>query len=141
MLFSKNKLKFLSDENFPKKVDELLKEKGHDVKKVLLGASDKQLLPLVNIFWKNVSGYACGVKIAKSESRVILTFDKHFINKNLFPPKEHSGIVVLKISPPLIDTTFSLLSKLLKEIKPSEFKGRLFVVSLFRFISYPDNLF
>jgi len=120
MLFFRNKLKFLSDENFPKEVVELLINKGYDVKTVPLGASDKQV-----------------ANLSKSESRVILTFDKHFLTKRLFSPKEHPGIVVLKINPPLIDTTFSLLSKLLKQVKSSEFKGRLFILSQFGFKVYP----
>jgi len=78
MFSSKNELKLLSDENFPAEVTKLLMKQGLDVKKVPLGSTDKQLS-----------------KIAKSESRVILTFDKHFLNKRLFPPKEHSGIVVV----------------------------------------------
>ena len=124
MFSSKNKLGFLSDENFPKGVDELLKREGYDVKKASLGITDKQLS-----------------KISKSESRIILTFDKHFLNRRLFPPEEHPGIIVFKISPPLTDTTFLLISKLLKQVKSSEFEKRLFVISLFRFISYPNNLF
>lgn len=79
--------------------------------------------------------------MSKEESRIILTFDKHFLNKKLFPSEEHTGIIVFKIRPPLIDTTFSILSKLLKQVESYEFKGRLFVISPFRFISYPDNLF
>ncbi len=124
MFFSKNKLKFLSDENFPKAIDDLLIKEGYNVKKVSSGSTDKQVS-----------------KTAKSESRTILTFDKHFLNKKLFPPKKHTGIIVFNITPPLISTTFSLLSKLLKEIAPSKFKERLFVISPFKFISYPDNLF
>ncbi|MBU1501627.1 MAG: DUF5615 family PIN-like protein [Nanoarchaeota archaeon] len=116
MFSSKDKLKFLSDENFPTEVTKLLIKQGHDIKKVSLGSTDKQLF-----------------KIAKSESRVILTFDKHFLNKKLFPPKESFGIVVLKITPPLINTIFSLLSKLFKEVEPSKFKGRLFIISIFAF--------
>jgi predicted nuclease of predicted toxin-antitoxin system len=124
MFFPKDKLKFLLDENIPKAIKRLLMQEGYNVREIPIGLTDKQLS-----------------EIAKSDSRVILTFDKHFLNKRLFPPKEHFGIVVFKISPPLIDTIFSLIFKLLKQIRPSEFKGRLFVVSLFRFISYPDNLF
>jgi len=124
MFSFKNKLKFISDENFPKAINELLSQEGHDIKESPLGLTDKQLS-----------------KLSKSESRIILTFDKHFLNKRLFPPEEHFGIVVFKITPPLIETTFLLLTKLLKQIKDSEFKGRLFVVSPLRFLSYPDKLF
>ena len=43
MFSSKNKLKFLSDENFPVEVDKLLKKQGYDVKKISIGSTDKQL--------------------------------------------------------------------------------------------------
>lgn len=118
------RIKFLSDENFPVGVDRLLIKKGYDVKKVPLGSTDRQVS-----------------KIAKADSRTILTFDNHFLDKKLFPPEKHFGIIVFKLSPPIIDTTYSLLSKLLNKIHPKKFRGKLFVISLFRFISYPDNLF
>jgi len=97
----------------------LLREQGYDIKKIPSGLTDKQLS-----------------KIAKSESRVILTFDEHFLNKKLFPPKEHSGIVVFNFSPSIIDTTFSLLSKLLKKVKSFEFEVRLFIINLFQKLLY-----
>jgi len=115
-MFSSNKPKLISDENFPIKATELLKEEGFDVKKAPLKSSDRQIS-----------------KIAKLESRVILTFDKHFINKKLFPPKEHSGIIFLDIHPPMIDTVFSSLLNLFEKVKLSEFKGKLFILSLFGF--------
>lgn len=115
-MFFSNKPKLLSDENIPIKVIELLKGKGFDVRKTPLGSNDKQIS-----------------KIAKSESRVILTFDKHFINKRLFPPEGHLGIVFIDIHPPMIDEVFSSLLNLFKEVKPSEFKGKLFILSSFGF--------
>jgi len=124
MFSSNNKLKFLSDENFPIAISELLSQEGQDVKQSPLGITDKQLS-----------------KLSKSDSRIILTFDKHFLNKREFPPEEHFGIVVFKITSPLIETISMLLSRLLKQVKDSEFKGRLFIISPFRFLSYPDNLF
>jgi len=115
-MFSFNKPKLLSDENIPVKLTELLEKNGLDIKKVPLKFSDKEIS-----------------KIAKSELRVILTFDKHFINKRLFPPKEYSGIIFLDIHPPLIDTIFSSLSNLFERVKLSEFKGKLFILSSFGF--------
>lgn len=111
-MFSSNKLKLISDENFPIKATELLKEEGFDVKTASLRSTDKQIS-----------------KISKSESRIILTFDKHFINKMLFPPGEHPGIIFLDIHPPMIDTVFLSLSKLFKEVKSTEFKGKLFILT------------
>src|SRR3989344_8483462 len=98
-MFSSNKPKLLSDENIPVKLTELLRRENFDIKNVPLGSTDKEIS-----------------KIAKEESRTILTFDKHFINKRLFPPKEHSGIIFIDIHPPLIETLFQSLSKLFNKL-------------------------
>jgi len=111
-----NKPKLISDENIPVGLTELLIKEGFDVKKIPFGSTDKILS-----------------KIAKAESRVILTFDKHFIDKNLFPPKEHPGIIFIDIHPPIIDAILSSLLKLFNEISHSEFSGKLFILSLFGF--------
>ena len=111
-----NKLKLLCDENIPLKVTESLIEKGFDVKKASLSSTDKEIS-----------------KMARLESRIILTFDKHFINRHLFPPKKYPGIVFLDMHPPMIDTIFSSLSKLFEKIKPLEFQGKLFILSQFGF--------
>ena len=103
---------FISDENIPIKVSELLKENGFDVKKAPLGSSDKQIF-----------------EIAKKESRIILTFDRHFLNKNMFPPKEHYGIIFISIIPPMANTIFYSVMKLLKNPKYSRLKEKLFIVT------------
>jgi len=115
MSFS-NKPKLIPDENIPVKLTELLMKDGFNIKKIPLGTTDKQLS-----------------KIAKEESRVILTFDKHFINKKFFSPEEHPGIIFIDIHPPIIDTLFLSLSKLFNEIGSTEFKGKLFILSSFGF--------
>lgn len=107
---SLNKLNFVSDENVPVKLAELLIENGFDVLKTPIGSTDKEIS-----------------KISRQESRIILTFDKHFINKNLFNPKEHPGIVLIQIHPPLIDKIFHVLKKLLDSVE--EFDKKLFILS------------
>ena len=109
---SSNNPKILCDENIPIKVVELLNKEGFDVNKAPFGFTDKQIS-----------------KLAKSESRIILTFDKHFINRLLFPPEEYLGIIFLDMHPPVIDNVFSALSNLFKKVKPLEFKGNLFILS------------
>jgi|TARA_B100001971_G_C17724907_1_gene303035 hypothetical protein len=104
----------ISDENIPIKVDELFGNEGFDVKRVPLGISDDKIS-----------------KIAKLENRIILTFDKHFLNKKKFPPEEHYGIVFVSIIPPLIDTVFFSLMKLFKEYSSLDLKGKLIVVTAF----------
>ncbi len=122
MSFFKNSLLLLFDENVPRKVQELLVRDGFDVKMALTGSGDRELS-----------------KAAKSEGRIILTFDRHFGNILLFPPEESSGIIFIRINPPLIKTVYSALLNLFKEVKPSEFRGKLFVLSSFGFRVYPKQ--
>tara|TARA_Y100000034_G_C6785519_1_gene351356 strand:+ start:38 stop:388 length:351 start_codon:yes stop_codon:yes gene_type:complete len=106
--------KFISDENIPIKVTNSLREKGYDVKKAPVGHTDKQIS-----------------KISKEESRIILTFDKHFLNKKNFPPKEHLGIIFISIHPPKEDTVFYSIMRLLKDSKFLELQGKLIVITIF----------
>jgi hypothetical protein len=91
-----------------------------DIRRVELGLKDKQIFDL-----------------AKSEERVILTLDKHFLNKVKFPPKESSGIVFIKIHPPLIDSVYFTLEKLFKSVNSPDFKGRLFTLTNSGFKVFP----
>ena len=115
-----DKLKLLADENIPKLVVEFVSNKGFDVKRAPLGYKDVLIS-----------------EIAKKEGRIILSFDRHFGNILLFPPEKHDGIVFIRIVPPVIKTVTDALSDLFDKVKPSEFKGRLFVLTPFRFRIYP----
>jgi|TARA_B100001971_G_C18137578_1_gene508512 hypothetical protein len=106
--------KIISDENIPVKVSEMLRNEGFDVKRVPLGIGDDKIS-----------------KIAKLEKRIILTFDKDFLNKKVFPPREHFGIVFISIIPPLIDSVFFSLIKLFKEYSSLDLEGKLIVVTTF----------
>jgi len=120
MLPSSNKPKLLCDENIPQELIKLLLNEGFDVKRVPLGSEDKNI-----------------AKIAKSKERLLLTFDKHFLNKLKFPPKEFAGIVFIDIHPPLIDSVYSSLDKLFKLVGSSNFKGRLFNLRTSGFKVFP----
>src|SRR3989338_1053023 len=119
---SSSKLKLYSDENVPKKVVDLLVESGYDVKKAPFRSDDEEIS-----------------RDAKAEGRVILSFDKHFGNILLFPPEKFSGIIFIRIRPPLIKTIFSSLLDLFKRVKPSEFKGKLFTLTPFGFRAFPPR--
>jgi len=106
------KLSFISDENIPVTLTELLRKDGFDVIKAPLGFSDKQVS-----------------KMAREESRVILTLDKHFIDKLKLPPKELEGIIFLDIQPPIIDMVYSSLQKFFREVSIPEVKGNVFILS------------
>ena len=118
----KSKLKLYSDENIPDKVIELLEKEGFDVKRAPFRSDDGEI-----------------AKEAASEGRIILSFDRHLGNILLFPPEKYSGIVLIRIRPPLIKTVFSSLMFLFKSVKPSEFKGKLFTLKLFGFRTFPPK--
>ncbi len=104
--------KLLCDENIPKKIADLLKKEGFDVRCVPFGGTDEQV-----------------GELAKAEQRVLLTFDKHFVNRLLFPPEKYPGIIYIRIRPPFNKTVFSSLLNLFNSIPASEFNGKLFVLS------------
>ena len=121
--FPDNQIKLLCDENIPRKVVELLnREKGLDVKQAPFGWPDEKV-----------------AELAKSEQRILITYDKHFRNIFAYPPKEYYGIVFIKIRPPLIKTTLSALLNLFNLVSTSEFKGELFILLPIGFRVFPKE--
>lgn len=112
----------LCDENLPSLLVKLLKDEGFDVISPIPSTNDEQIASL-----------------AKSENRIIVTFDRHFTNRLLFPPNKYAGIVLVRINPPLIKTVLSALLALFKTVSPSEFKGRIFSLSFSGFRFFPKN--
>lgn len=117
---SSSKPKLYSDENVPDKVIRLLEEGGFDVKKAPFQSEDEEI-----------------AEEASSEGRVILSFDRHLGNILLFPPQKYSGIIFIRIRPPLVEAVFSSLMNLFESVKVSEFKGRLFTLTPFGFREFP----
>jgi predicted nuclease of predicted toxin-antitoxin system len=103
-------IRLLLDENLPKKlVEELSKE--------------YDCLP-VNVRMTNGD---IG-KLAIKEKRIILTQDKHFANITLFPPKEFSGIIRIRIHPPIISSILDSLRKLFHKLNPRDIDKKLVVL-------------
>ena len=117
-----SKIRILADENIPAKIIELLEKENFNIKRAPRGTDDNEI-----------------ANIAKSENRIIITFDRDFGNILLFPPQQYSGIIFIRIRPPLINTTFSAILNLLKLVKPEEFKGKLFVLLAHGFRVYPKD--
>ncbi len=120
---SHSKLKILADENIPFKILRVLADEGLDITRVVPRSTDKQVF-----------------EFSKSEGRTILTFDRHFLNKEKFPPRESSGIIFLGINPPLADQIVISLNKLFSSARASEFRGRLFSVFLSGFRVWPKDI-
>ncbi|GFP20897.1 hypothetical protein HKBW3S06_00124 [Candidatus Hakubella thermalkaliphila] len=80
-------LKWLTDENVPRPIVQLLRDQGYDVKDVhesgLAGCKDPSVISL-----------------ARQEGRILVTADKDFSNLLLYPLGSHAGIVVLKMERP-----------------------------------------
>lgn len=104
-----NSLRFLLDENVPVEVKEFLESKGFQAEYGPKGVNNSEVASL-----------------AKEKKRVLLTRDTDFLNTDLFPPREYSGIVVFRIHPPKPEKLVEGTASLLEEVK--EFKGRSLVV-------------
>jgi predicted nuclease of predicted toxin-antitoxin system len=101
--------RFLLDENIPIEVKEFLEFKGFSVKYSPKGVVNGKVALL-----------------AKEGKLVLLTRDTDFLNADLFPPKEFSGVVVFRIHPPRPEKLVEATTLLLERIK--DFKGKLFIV-------------
>ena len=109
-------MRFLADENIFPKVITHLRKLGHDVKGIqesgLSQTTDDKI-----------------IDIATKEERTIVTFDKHFGDILRYPPQKSSGIILIRIHPPLLEDIFHALDNLFKNYHANSFKGRLIVLT------------
>lgn len=68
------------------------------------------------------------LELSKEENLVLITFDKHFSNIIKYPPKKFSGIIRVRIHPPLIEDTNNAFKLLLEKAKIEEMRGKLIVL-------------
>jgi len=105
-------MKFLVDENVKLRLAKMLLVAGHDVKLAEKGSPDKEIR-----------------KIAKKESRIIITHDNDFASPNLFVAKECAGIILIKVLPPTFEKISAALKNLLCQMKTAKnFKGQLVIL-------------
>ena len=76
--------RFLLDENIPRKIYRLLRERGHYVEYVSSGVDDDTV-----------------IDIAKSRNLILITRDSDFADEVRYPPHSHPGIIVLRVHPTL----------------------------------------
>ena len=109
-------MKFLADENIFPQVIIYLRKLSHDVKGIqesgLSQTTDDEI-----------------IDIATKEERTIITFDKHFGDILRYPPQNSSGIILIRIHPPLLEDIFYALNNLFKNYHANSFKGRLIVLT------------
>ena len=104
-------MRVLLDEDVHVKLIDWLVSSGHDVARVPSGTKNGQVLAL-----------------ALQQNRILITRDKDFSNRLMYPPSRYLGIVVLRVHPPLLEKLISVLRRLLAEVQPEQFKGRVFLL-------------
>lgn len=108
------KLNLVADENIPSELINLLRKDGHDV----LAISEDE---------PSISDDAI-ISLAKREKRVLITFDKHFANILLYPPKDFSGIIRIRIHPPLVSSIWPVLKTTLAKLSFEQIDKNLIVL-------------
>lgn len=107
---------FKIDENLPLELVADLRRVGHEADSVkdegIAGAADKKLLGKV-----------------RQEGRVFLTMDKGVADIRRYPPKEYSGIVLLRPGHTGRRTVLDFARQHLSDFLQIPLKGRLVVVS------------
>jgi len=104
-------MRVLLDEDVHIKVSDWLAGTGHDVIRVPSGLKNGRVIELAN-----------------RESRTLITRDKDFSNRIMYPPSRHSGIIVLRIHPPQLDKLISALTRLFNEWPDISLSGKLVVL-------------
>ena len=100
---------FLLDENVPRSIYRLLKQKGFHVEYVPQGVDDKTV-----------------IRIAKNKNLILITRDSDFTDELRYPPNTHPGIIALRIHPSLPRLMVERLIYVLERIK--ELNGKITVV-------------
>lgn len=104
------------DEDLPRKLDEVLKKLGWEVKDIrdfgLQGKSDEEI-----------------IGFAKKCKAVLFSSDKDFLNILKYPPKDYYGIVILNFpNEASIEFLINETKRALAKIPLEEFQGNLIII-------------
>ena len=98
-------MKFLLDEDVPLKLLTVLVRAGHDARRVVPSTPD----PVI-------AAQAC------DEGRILVTLDKDFTNKSLYPPARFS-IVHIRIHPPYAEEIIEAFLRAVAQFPPAPSTG------------------
>lgn len=108
-------MKFKIDENLPSQIATLLKSAGHDAETVfdegLVGSTDQNIIEVCN-----------------REERALVTLDLDFSNVRAYPPKDHFGLVVLRLRRQDRPHVVNVLSQIIDMFEQQTLLGRLWIV-------------
>ncbi|MEW5920505.1 MAG: DUF5615 family PIN-like protein [Bacillota bacterium] len=112
---SAQEFKFKIDENLPLEVSNILKRYGYDTETVLderlQGATDDAL-----------------INICKEEKRILITFDLDFSDVRAYPPGAYPGIIVIRLADQSVDSTMSVINKIISTFQGESPDGKLWIV-------------
>lgn len=108
-------MRILADHCVYGKTIRLLKEAGHEV------------IVLKEISSTSVDDQTAA-RLATEHNAILLSNDKDFADIVRYPPKEHKGIIVLRITPQSEDVVHKTLMNFLQSKSPGEITGSLVVI-------------
>ncbi len=108
-------MRFKIDENLPEEAARLLRADGHDASTAreegLAGSEDRSI-----------------AEICKGEERVFLTLDQDFADIRAYPPAEHAGLIVFRLSTQDKQQVLFIMGRLLELIRSEIVSGKLWIV-------------
>ena len=103
------------DENLPIQLKHLFTESGHDAVTVLEegmgGATDSDV-----------------ASVCLAEKRILVTQDMDFADIRMYPPGEHPGIVVFRLTSQTRDSLLKVCASLIETLSNSSPQGQLWIV-------------
>jgi len=111
-------VRFITDENIPRAVVEMLRDLGHDV------------MDMAESGLKGTEG-DCVISTGSDEGRIIISHDKEFGDILKYPLKEHSAVTLLRLRAPTPRNTSQAIGRVLaadprtKNARPGSPGGRL----------------
>ena len=108
-------MRFKLDENLPVQLKRLFTESGHDAVTILDqgmgGATDSDV-----------------ASVCLAENRILVTQDMDFADIRTYPPRQHPGIVVIRLASQTRDDLLQIGERLIEALSNSSPQGQLWIV-------------
>ena len=104
-------MRFLIDEDVDVRLLGVLRQLGHDAKRVPSGTQNGAV-----------------IRLARETGRILVTRDADFTDAVRYPPSRAAGIIHVDIHPPRLTPIASALKALLLAVPEDELAGKLFIL-------------